>query len=598
MNVTKIAEFYGIQQQRDGTMLNNGSARDAVNMETGDGNLAVSEAFHVLVSPPPRTGEGTEEWRALFAFERATTQDILIACSNKRIMYCLTEGYSDETFTWTELLTFDATTGCPSAEESAFDAQLARIWNDDCILIATGGTRIIKVFIDQIFTPQLGKPLWTLFGSGVYYGNPFEIAAVNTGDDDDIANAVITIGGSRGLNDDERMRAIVYGVYIMAQEGDEYTVKYLLYPDIIEGISDDGRDITLDLTGCNVSTENVIGLRGGTSNKKVSSLELFKNRLWSAGDPENTSRLYWSCAAGEGRTVEDWISDDYYEDASGGHVDVGSADGDRIVALKAMSDCILIFKVNSVWRLYGDRPSSYTLERISDEVGAYDDKEVVTKRGIPYWLTRNGMYYSDGSGCAHVDQEVDYLKDLFWEVNGMIRRSAVSVPAIRKMLFNVYSDDIGSFILTRDDVTGSYLTFNGAQFTDLATASDEALFLTSDGAVLHRAEDSEQLLSYAGEPLEARWESQIMELNTLATKAQAKALYFRASGGRIHIRIQTDIGSVEQEVVPSDMQTNVVRIPVNMAESRYMRIFISNVQGSRFEIQGGICILYDRIFEG
>ena len=40
-----IPEWYGIQQQIDGTLLPVTSAYDARNMETGDGNLSVAKGY-------------------------------------------------------------------------------------------------------------------------------------------------------------------------------------------------------------------------------------------------------------------------------------------------------------------------------------------------------------------------------------------------------------------------------------------------------------------------------------------------------------------------------------------------------------------------
>ena len=287
------------------------------------------------------------------------------------------------------------------------------------------------------------------------------------------------------------------------------------------------------------------------------------------------------------------MSDDYDEDASGGHVDVGTADGDKIVALKAMTDCLLIFKVNSIWRLYGTRPSNYTLERITDEVGAYDDSEIITRYGTPYWLTKNGIFYCDGTKAMSADEDVDYLHDLFWEVNGTARRSACCVPALRKLFFDVYSDKIGRFILTRDLVTGSYLTFTGADIIDIATASDEALFLTDNGAVIARGEETEMLTPYGhASGLSAKWVSQRMDFSGLPVKEQISALWFRATGGRMRVTVRTDIGSHVFDVVPDEQQTDVVRMPVNMSEARTLQVEIENVNGSRFRIEGGIYIVY------
>lgn len=589
MSILRIPEFYGIQQQKDGTLLPVGSAESAVNMETGDGCLTVAEAFRTIVQPP--VTEHDEEWRALFAFERSTSDDLLIACSSRKIVFCTTDYQS--AVSWQELISASTTPQyAPAGRDSAFDAQLARIGNTDYILIATGGTQIIKAPIDELIA---GNPTWEWFGSDVYYlQTPITITAVDT---TDVTKAVITVSGdmlSASTHPTERLRALVFGVYIM--DGSE--VKYLLYPKLTDGISDDGSEITLDLTGCTVTTSNTVQLRGSVSNKAVSSLELYHDRLWSAGDPEHISRLYWSCAAGEGRTIEDWVSDDYDEDASGGHVDVGTADGDKIVALKSMTDCLLIFKVNSIWRLYGNRPSNYTLERITDEVGAYDDSEIIVRYGTPYWLTKNGIFYCDGTNAMSADNDIDYLRDLFWEVNGAARRAACCVPALRNLYFDVYSDTDGRFVLTRNLVTGAYLTFTGADVIDITTASDEALFLTSAGAVIARGENTDRLTPYGSElGLTAKWTSQRMDFSGLCGKKQISALWFRATGGRMRVCVRTNTGFNTFDVVPDEMQTDVVRLPISMSEARTVQIEIKNVNGSRFRIEGGIYFVYTEKFD-
>lgn len=590
MSVIRIPEFYGIQQQKDGTLLNVGTARNAVNMETGDGCLTVAEAFRTIVNRPAT--ESGEEWRALFAFERSTGDDLLVACSSRKIVFCTTD-YS-AAVSWQELISASTTPQyTPADRDSAFDAQLARIGSTDYILIATGGTQIIKAPINELIA---GNPVWSWFGSGTYYlPAPITITGVDT---TTITKSVISLSGdmlSASTHPDERLRALVFGVYIM--DGTE--VKYLLFPDLIDGIASDGSTITLDLTGCTVTTSNTVQLRGGVSDKPVSSLELYHDRLWSAGDPEHLSRLYWSCVAGEGRTIEDWVSDDYDEDASGGHVDVGTADGDKIVALKSMTDCLLIFKVNSIWRLYGNRPSNYTLERITDEIGAYDDSEIITRYGTPYWLTKNGIFYCDGTNAMSADNDVDYLHDLFWEVNGAARRSACCVPALRKLFFDVRSDVFGRFILTRDLVTGAYLTFNGADIIDIATASDEALFLTAQGDVIARGENTSRLTPYlSADGLAAKWTSQRMDFGGLIGRKQISAFWFRATGGRMRVTVRTNIGSNTFDVVPDEMQTDVVRMPVSMSEARTVQVEIENVNGSRFRIEGGIYIVYTEKYDG
>ena len=45
MNSYRIQEFFGIQQQTDGTLLPETSAADARNIDTSDGNLSVAKGY-------------------------------------------------------------------------------------------------------------------------------------------------------------------------------------------------------------------------------------------------------------------------------------------------------------------------------------------------------------------------------------------------------------------------------------------------------------------------------------------------------------------------------------------------------------------------
>ena len=104
----------------------------------------------------------------------------------------------------------------------------------------------------------------------------------------------------------------------------------------------------------------VFGTSEKESYKTVSFAELYFGRLFAAGDPQAPSRLYWSKAPGGGRTIDDWRSDETSENVSGGYVDVG-VDDDPITGLFAMSNQLLIFKRDSLYRLLGDRPSNYRI---------------------------------------------------------------------------------------------------------------------------------------------------------------------------------------------------------------------------------------------
>ncbi len=100
------------------------------------------------------------------------------------------------------------------------------------------------------------------------------------------------------------------------------------------------------------------GSAEGLSDMPQKHLETYYGRLFAAGDPAHLSRLYWSQAPGDARTVENWAQDAASPNTGGGHVEVGTG-ADPITGLFALSNQLLIFKQDTLYRLLGDRPSNF-----------------------------------------------------------------------------------------------------------------------------------------------------------------------------------------------------------------------------------------------
>ena len=100
------------------------------------------------------------------------------------------------------------------------------------------------------------------------------------------------------------------------------------------------------------------------SDAHVLYLAMYRNRLFSAGDPEHPNRLYWSELPGSGRSIEGWGPVEASPNVEGGHTEVGDTGGDPITGLAALSNQLLIFKRHAVYRLLGDRPGNYIVEEV------------------------------------------------------------------------------------------------------------------------------------------------------------------------------------------------------------------------------------------
>ena len=123
---------------------------------------------------------------------------------------------------------------------------------------------------------------------------------------------------------------------------------------------------------------------------------MYRGRLFAAGDAANPDRLYYSVLPGSGRTVEQWGAVEASPAVEGGHVEIGALGGDPIVAVRALSNQLLIFKKNSLYRLFGDRPSNYTVEHIDTEIPQTNHAAVAVYGDMLYFGTQNGLYYYNG----------------------------------------------------------------------------------------------------------------------------------------------------------------------------------------------------------
>ncbi len=101
--------------------------------------------------------------------------------------------------------------------------------------------------------------------------------------------------------------------------------------------------------GASESAE-AFGSAEGLSDCAVNFVELYYSRLFAAGDADYPSRLYYSQAPGDERTVENWASAEESANVGGGHVEIGT-DSDPITGLFALSSQLLIFKRDSLFRL-------------------------------------------------------------------------------------------------------------------------------------------------------------------------------------------------------------------------------------------------------
>jgi hypothetical protein len=117
-------------------------------------------------------------------------------------------------------------------------------------------------------------------------------------------------------------------------------------------------------------------------------VEVFKNRVFMAGGPDNPTKLSYSALS----NPQDWTTSN-----DAGWIEVGLNDGQKITGLKAFYDVLVIFKERSIYLLTGysgDPSSSYFFELrpVNSSIGAVSNRAIVQAGNEIYFLSDKGVY--------------------------------------------------------------------------------------------------------------------------------------------------------------------------------------------------------------
>ena len=540
-----IPEWYGIQQQLDGTLLPITSAYDARNMETGDGNLSVAKGYEKLVGV---VVPGDARLLKLIAVRGSTKKFYAVT---QEYIYVWTESAPT---VWTQVYTFS-----PELTSSQVDALQTRIGDRDVILVATGQSQMVKIYTDTDTASAFGAGLYSYEGT------------VSSYDPD-----TMTVTLASALDAEAKRRATAYGITIADYYYDVYDI-----PD---------NDLTkVVLTAAMLYTPtagDTVTVRGGGSDESVAYVELYSNRLFAAGDPSAPYRLYWSAVPGDGRTIEDWLSVDGSYDASGGYVEVGDGSDDSIIGLTALSNQLIVWKRYSVWRLYGDRPSTYTLERVDNESDLMSNDGVIVKYDAPYLLMPNGIYTYNSVSVVPVDNGVRYLRRFFEDLCPDVSNSRAAFWNNRLYMTckvdadHTYDDTVIVFDITRN----SYMIRDGFQIADIAAIGSDIYLLTPERYVCR----FEQGTSYDGEPISAYWYTQPTDFGRKMNRHQAMALYSHITGDGAKVTVIGDYLSHEKTLTPLTARAGYTTLRFQTDRQYFIQYKFENIDGGTFSLNGGI----------
>ena len=539
MNSYRIQEFFGIQQQTDGTLLPAESAADARNIDTSDGNLSVAKGYAKYIAT---ILPDTERILKLIVARGATVKWYVVTA--KKI-------YVWASPTWTTVYTFSTT-----LTTTQIDYVQTQIGTDDYLIIATGETQMIKV--------KISTDAAEAFGTGEYsYSGT--VSSYNSG------TKTVTLSGT--LSAEAIRHAPLDGITI---NGTWHAVESATSTTVV----------LVDDPDPDPASPNAATIRGGGSNFSCNFCDMYFGRFFSCGDPTNPSRLYWSAVSGDGRTIEDWLSVEGSADASGGYVEIGDNGGDAIIGMTILSDRLMIFKRYSVYYLRGDRPSNYAVERVENFSERMSNASVVVKNNLPYYLTASGIQVYDGTGIVPINEGVRYLNSFFQTINSALQSKGVHAQNVFYFSCKVNSTAIyDDTIIVFDIARASYMIRNGFEIADM-TVHDGIVYLINGSRYVYQFNSG---TDYDGTAIDAYWITQKTDLSAKGVEKQISKVMFRADSGRLVLTLYGD-GIVRDEIDRplSDDKGGFVSIPVKFTKSRTIQMKIGNKAGSSFSIEGGI----------
>lgn len=326
------------------------------------------------------------------------------------------------------------------------------------------------------------------------------------------------------------------------------------------------------------------GTAEGLSDIHVNFVELYFNRLFSAGDPDHPSRLYWSQAPGGARSIESWSGVEEGENVSGGYVDVG-IDSDPITGLFALSNQLVLLKRDSVFRLLGDRPSNFRILPVNAVMRQPVHTGCIRYGDLLYFLNAGGLYYYDGQTVRR-QADSDKVRT-FLETADLTRtKSAVCRDRLYFATREACAANVSDVLLTYDLARGSYMLRRGFLTRDLFSC-DGTLYLMDGGGYLCRFEEGG---SYGGVRIDAWWRSPYTDMDTKIAQKRLMEMYLRGQGGLMLVTAEAGGKTVYYEHLPPGDGVMEIPLPV---EGRVFRFGFRNVNGSRFRVDSGMEALMD-----
>lgn len=290
------------------------------------------------------------------------------------------------------------------------------------------------------------------------------------------------------------------------------------------------------------------------------------NRLYMSKE----STIYFSAL----RKAEDWSTVN-----DSGQIVVETTDGLDIRGLVAGSAHLTVFKLNSMWELYGTNPSNYELKMVSDNLGSPTGNSAQVIDGVIYFLGNDGVYRYAGGSMPSDDFSIP-VRNIVRSINQDYSYRAVSWQSEKKYYLSFPSgsstkcDTILEFDTERN-VWNTWVTQYAV--TARGVNLDGMTYAGCSGGYVYRFDGAGN-----GGQIVFDWVSKPYTMGSMAAKARWFKMWVVAdipSGATLNIHLSTeqegdDSWTLVQSVTPNtNIQSKEIPIPILLTnQSNWVRV--------------------------
>jgi hypothetical protein len=310
-------------------------------------------------------------------------------------------------------------------------------------------------------------------------------------------------------------------------------------------------------------------------------IELYKDRLFMAGDTEHPDRVYYSTAAVNGADIEDWTYPIEEAEANmhGGYEEFPTWDGGHIIGLRTLFGEVTIFKNKQIIQLYGTYPGNYEQRTLFISNGAISDKSIVFGANRCFFLDNDGIYAYDGVNVVNVSEKI---KDIIASLNKDYLKNSVGVFYNGEYILAVPygASTVNNMLIIFNPTRGTYRIIKDIEVKAMIEFQNKLIFSNSTGYVYKFSD----VYTFDGTPINMKFESCIYDGKAKNIRKYTEYLYFSAYGsGSVKISIKTDKKIIERIFELTNTEQEFKRRVNN--SGRNIQIIIENVNGSEVHLK-------------